>query len=302
MEIIQIEKLKYRYLKFLIPSVRNEWTNRNKYIFNDAYRPVLPNQVNLFWTGTYEGKITEHENLGDYLSLIIVQYLLADKGLELNQQTRKTSCLYAIGSIVGFGYQDAVIWGSGLLNSRNVLRCLRQKLDIRAVRGPYTRKLLLRYGIKCPEIYGDPACLLPLYYYPKVEKKYKYSLILHHNSELRKDEYVKSLIEKKGIHYIEILTTDYKLFVKEILESEYVISSALHGVILAECYGVPTIFLREKLNQDIKYEDWFSSTKRYNYSCITNMKDISTICANDLPEISYMQKAILESFPYDLWD
>lgn len=302
MEIIQIEKLKHRYLKFLVPSVKNEWIKRNTYIFNDPYRPVLPNQVNLFWTGTYKGKITEHENLGDYLSLVIVHYLLADKGLQLDQRTKKTSYLYAIGSIVGFGYQDAVIWGSGLLNSKNVLRCLRQKLDIRAVRGPCTRKLLLRYGIKCPEIYGDPACLLPLYYRPKEKKKYQYSLILHHNSELRKDEHVKSFMENAGIHYIEILTTDYKFFVKEILASKYIISSALHGIILAECYGIPTIFLQEKLNQDIKFKDWFFSTKRYNYSYITHIEDASEICANDLPEISSMQKAMLESFPYDLWN
>ena len=301
MEIVQIEKLKNRYLKFLVPSVRNEWTNRNKYIFNDSYRPIEPNRVNLFWTGTYEGKITEHENLGDYLSLVIVQYLLSDKGLELNQQTKKTSYLYAIGSIVGFGYQDAVIWGSGLLNSKNVLRCLRQKLDIRAVRGPCTRTLLLRYGIKCPEIYGDPACLLPLYYYPKVKKKYQYSLILHHNSELRKDEYVKSFIENMGIHYIEILTTDYKFFVNEILASEYIISSALHGIILAESYGIPTIFLQEKLNQDTKFMDWYFSTGRYNYSYITRIDDIARSRVNDLPDLSHIQKRLKQNFPYDLW-
>lgn len=168
--------------------------------------------------------------------------MLADKGLELDQQTNKTSYLYAIGSIIGFGYQDAIIWGSGLLNSKNALRCLRQKLDIRAVRDPCTRNLLLRYGIDCPEIYRDPACLLSRYYYPKMKKKYRYSLILHHNSALRKDEKVQAFIEKLGIHYIEILTTDYKYFVSEILSSEYIISSALHGIILSESYGIPTIF------------------------------------------------------------
>ncbi|MBS5431253.1 MAG: polysaccharide pyruvyl transferase family protein [Lachnospiraceae bacterium] len=301
MEIASVERLKNRYIKFLAPSVRHEWINRNKYIFNDPYRPVLSDRVNLFWTGTYKGEITKHENLGDYLSLVIVQSLLADKGLELDQQTNKTSYLYAIGSIIGFGYQDAVIWGSGLLNSKNVLRCLRQKLDIRAVRGPCTRNLLLRYGIDCPEIYGDPACLLSRYYYPKVKKKYRYSLILHHNSELRKDEKVKSFIDRIGIHYIEILTIDYKFFVSEILSSECVISSALHGIILSESYGIPTIFLRENLNQDIKFDDWYFSTGRYDYSYITRIEDISETQTNDLPDLSDMKNRLTQNFPYDLW-
>lgn len=302
MEIVQIEKIKNRYLRFLTPSARNEWINRNKYIFNDIYRPVLENQVNLFWTGTYEGRITAHENLGDYLSLVIVQLLLEEKGLDLSQKTNKTSYLYAIGSIIGFGYQDAVIWGSGLLTPKNALRCLRPQLDIRAVRGPYTRKMLLRYGIDCPEIYGDPACLLPLYYYPKVEKRYEYSLILHHSSEYRKNKEMKLFCQKKGIHYIEICTTDFKFFIKEVLASRHIISSALHGIILAESYGVPTIFLHEKLNQDIKFDDWYFSTNRYKYSYITSLYKGADACPNDLPEISYMQKNIRMSFPYDLWE
>lgn len=285
----------------MFPYVREEWKNRHKYIFNDLDRPIVKKRVNLFWTGTYNGKITDHENLGDYLSCIIVESILRDKGLQLDNETDKTYCLYAVGSVIGWGYQDAVIWGSGLLNGKNALRCLRQKLDIRAVRGPCTRYILLRYGIDCPEVYGDPACLLPKYYYPKVEKKYRYSLILHHNSELRNRQDVKSFMEKRQIHYIEIMTTDYKKFVQEILQSETVISSALHGIILAESYKVPTIFLREQLNQDIKFDDWYFSTGRYDYKYVTRLEDALSCDESYVPDIKNMQRNLIESFPYDLW-
>ena len=86
----KIEKIKYCYLKFLLPSAKKDWKNRNKYIFNDLMRPVLDEKVNLFWTGTYQGKITNHENLGDYLSLIIVDYLLKNHNLNLNNKTNQT--------------------------------------------------------------------------------------------------------------------------------------------------------------------------------------------------------------------
>lgn len=76
MEIVPLEWITNRFLKFLFPYVREEWKNRHKYIFNDLDRPIVKKRVNLFWTGTYNGKITDHENLGDYLSCIIVESIL----------------------------------------------------------------------------------------------------------------------------------------------------------------------------------------------------------------------------------
>ena len=296
-----IKKIIFGYFKFLFPSVIKEWKNRNKYIFNDINRPISNNKVNLFWTGTFEGEVTNHENLGDYLSLVIVNKLLSESKLNLDTETDRTYYLYAIGSIIGYGYQDAVIWGSGLLTYRNVLRCLRQKFDIRAVRGPCTKKILCEYGIKCPEIYGDPACLLPLFYKPNVKKRWKYSIILHHKSKYRNNEYLKKYIKERGVHYIEIMTIDYKKFVEEILSSEYIISSALHGIILSESYGISTIFLRENLGQDLKFDDWYYSTERFEYIYINDMSEILKDKANIVPNVKNMQLNLIDTFPYDLW-
>lgn len=45
-----------------------------------------------------------------------------------------------------------------------------QKIDVRAVRGPETRRILISMGYGCPEIYGDSVVLLPIFY-PKDIKK-----------------------------------------------------------------------------------------------------------------------------------
>lgn len=289
------------YLRYIKPGMWREWNSRNKMIFGDEYRPIKKNKVNLFWTGTYKGEITEHENLGDYLSLIVVEYMLKKRGLDLKAQTEKTEYLYAIGSIIGFGLQDATIWGSGFLRKENARRLVRTKLDIRAVRGPYTKAYLEKMGFKCPEIYGDPAVLMPLIYSSSGEKKYSCSIVLHHSSKLRENI---SGIEDLGLHYIEIKTTDYKHFIDEIVQSDMVISSALHGIILAEAYGIPTVYLKDsEINQDLKFDDYYSGTGRvqYEYACTID-EALKSKPTNSLPKIEDMSSALMEAFPYDLWN
>lgn len=289
------------YLRYIKPDLWREWNSRNRLIFGDEYRPIQKNRVNLFWTGTYKGQITDHENLGDYLSIIVVEHMLKKRGLDLRSQIDKTEYLYAIGSIIGFGLQDAIIWGSGLLRKENAFRLVRSKLDIRAVRGPYTKEYLEKMGFKCPEIYGDPAVLMPTIYSSTEEKKYSCSIVLHHASKLRKNI---SEIEDLGIHYIEIRTSDYKYFIDEIVRSDMVISSALHGIILAEAYGVPTVYLKEdEINQDLKFDDYYGGSGRVQYEYARAIDEALKIKpANRLPKLDDMCSALMETFPYDLWE
>ena len=74
-----------------------------------------------------------------------------------------------IGSILGFRCQNAVVWGSGILNTNKKIRyrIKLSNLDIRAVRGPKTREQLVKLGKECPCVFGDPAVLLPYIYMPK---------------------------------------------------------------------------------------------------------------------------------------
>lgn len=286
-----------KYLKFFYPRFFHEWENRNNFIFNEPEWSVKAERVNLCWS---KSKIEEHENVGDYLALVITEEILRENGHTLQDKVSETRFLYTIGSIVGRGYHDATIWGSGLLKEKNALRCLRPKLDIRAIRGPETRRILMSYGVQCPAIYGDGAVLLPRYYRPDLKKKWKYSLVLHHNSPQRKNWLEES--KRYGIHYIEIQTTDYKKFVDEIVQSEIVISSALHGIILSESYGVPAIFLKEDLGQDIKFKDWFWATGRKDFKYITDLNELAEEKCNSLPDLREMRERMLDAFPLDLWE
>lgn len=112
------------------------------------------------------------------------------------------------------------------------------KYDFRAVRGPLTRELVQEYGHKCPEVYGDPAILMPLIYQPKVEKKHDLLVIPQFvtESEFRKNH--------PNLYMVSMNTNDYKSVIDAIVSSKMVITSSLHGIILAEAYGVPAVFFR----------------------------------------------------------
>lgn len=273
------------YLKF------HEWhiyIKRNRIIFSNLKRPASKSSVNInYWTPK-----DENENLGDYLSLVVCNHLTKNTK---DISKIKYRHLYAIGSILGFGYQDAVVWGSGMLSPNNLYlnRIKKQNLDIRSVRGPKTREVLLSLGKKCPEKYGDPAILMPLIYNPDIKKEYDVSLVMHFKD--------KNIEIPENINVINILTKDYKHFIDEIKKSRLIISSSLHGIILAEAYGVPAIFL--KGNQNIfKYEDWYFSTGRYDIRYAHTLSDAMEVEPMPLPNLEGLKQHLLNTFPYDLWN
>ena len=257
--------------------------------------PVIKKQVNLEWV--------DNGNLGDTLGPVIYKWMLDQHGIKPDLVTKKTYHLYTCGSLVGVGYFNATIWGSGAHIVPNIKSLLYlngiRKYDIRAVRGPVTRRILLDCGYDCPEVYGDPAIIMPLIYNTDtIEKKYDVSVVLHY--------YLKNSVEYQidGCHYIDIETSNYKKFIDEVKASKLIISSSLHGIILAEAYGVPAIFLNTGGYVDralMKYYDWYFSTNRWNVKMAKTIDEALAIEPMPLPDLSVMREKLLAVFPYDLW-
>ena len=242
-------------------------------------------------------------NLGDYLGFVITSWMLEKKGLSLDTWIPERRHLNTVGSSLLTMFQNATIWGSGVERdclSRAVLFLSRYpltRLDIRAVRGPLSREVMMRLGQKCPKIYGDPAILMPLIYSPDVEKCNKYSVVIQYCREKQFRE------THPDEHIISMNTNDYKSVIDEIKKSEMVYSSSLHGIILAEAYGVPAVFFRGLPKTiDFKYMDYYSSTGRENIHLSDTFEEAQHIEPPILPNLSALQNGLLESFPYDLWD
>lgn len=156
---------------------------------------------------------------------------------------------------------QSIIWGAGLMNEYP--KKLVKPQRICAVRGPKTREILLTHGIQCPPIYGDPALLLPLYYRPKSRKKYRIGIIPHYTE---KDFIPEQISTNSNIHYIKIQGyLNWLDFIEEVYACEYIISSSLHGLIIAEAYKIPSKWIEFKdapQRSRFKYHDFYASINK----------------------------------------
>ena len=264
----------------------------NHFILLNPRNRAKKNRVNLnYWNGK--------PNLGDAISPVIVNYMLEKRKMNLETPVAKTNHLYAVGSVITAGIQNCVVWGSGVLYTTLGYRLKNRNLDIRSVRGPLTRMILMEYGYDVPKIYGDPAMLLPeIYNNNSIKKEYKYGLIMHKNGS----EFFKDVDSLDGTYrFIDIKTNDYKKFVDELLSVEYVISSSLHGIILAESYGIPAILVKPEFSM-FKYMDWYYSTNRTTFPIIESLSEIQNCEFPEIPNLAKMREQVKNAFPYDIFD
>jgi succinoglycan biosynthesis protein ExoV len=205
-------------------------------------------------------KLTYHEgkNFGDALNPLIFNYFLGEDFFDDDESVQ----FLGIGSILGLKKKPGkkIVFSSGFADgdrdTYGDLPELSKDYQIICVRGPKTASLL-----KLDEklAIADGAILLPLFYsLNKPEKKFKYSLILHHKSM---DFYAgwKDLALACGINFID-MRADIGSIVEDIKSSEIVFSEAMHGAIVADAYRVPWVAVNfyPHINY-FKWEDWCSS-------------------------------------------
>jgi len=238
-------------------------------------------------------------NFGDYLSLKLVERIVgSDVEIYKKKFFKSEQKLLAIGSILYFANQDDVIWGAGT-NGKRTLKSDYSftNLDIRSVRGPLTRKFLMEtLGIEeCPEIYGDPALLVP-YFFPEYKKsehpKYDFIVIPHYSEEY--------LFPKNERFEVVYPTESLFSIFEKITNSQFVISSSLHGVIVAEAFGIPARYLRVTENEPIlKYDDYYISTNRPNYKIARSIEE--ALLMGGEPAFECDLEKIYDAFPFDYW-
>lgn len=239
-------------------------------------------------------------NFGDYLSRVIIERVI---GGPVSCYTKKGKDqgkkLLAIGSILYFASDEDVIWGSGV-NGKTFDKKYYNftNLDVRAVRGPITRKFLMdQFQIECPEVYGDPALLFP-YLFPEFKKSPSpsrdYLIIPHYTDQ--------HLFPKDRYNNVVYTSEPWQEIVRQILDSKFVIGSSLHALVVAEAFGIPARLLRiseNKHNHILKYYDYYLGTNRPHFQFATSVEEALEMGGE--PPIQCDLEKLYKAFPSEFW-
>jgi len=232
---------------------------------------------------------------------------------------------------------NTVAWGAGSVGVMWNERVFSNPRKICSVRGPMTYQFLYEANIDCPQVYGDPALLLPLVYQPKVGAppstlpRREGTLFETQNSKLKTKRYHLGIIphiddlhhpvieEIREKHTEEILIIDLAHYEKwtdviyQICSCERILSSSLHGLIVSDAYQVPSCWIEltgKILGGHFKYYDYASSVGRefdkpYPVEKIEDVAYLSDNAESNFScagaeKIAELQQGLIETAPFKL--
>lgn len=237
-------------------------------------------------------------NFGDDLSSVIVSLMLAKMGRTLLDEAVEPRELLAIGSIIHLAKQNAVLWGSGVNGKIPEHFHTYRSLDVRAVRGPYTREWLWeKKRIEAPEIYGDPALLLPVLAGDRLKPEPVVEHIFVPNLNDMLNGVVFDLPPDTTV--VSPMQSWHRV-VEKIIQARFVSATSLHGVIVAEAFGIPARYVRLTETENIfKYNDYYSGTGRDSVEFARSVHE--AVEMGGVQEISTSFNRLYDAFPTDLW-
>lgn len=202
-------------------------------------------------------------NWGDAINPVLIRHLSGRDPIPYDEvlNLRNRPVHSVVGSMLdGSRVRNLVVWGSGFMHrdSRFPVR----PREIHAVRGPLTRELILRQGLDCPDVYGDPALLYPRFYRPEVATEYGLGIVPHLQDRL--DPVTERFRERPDVLVIDIFG-GIRRVVDEICRCRAIASSSLHGLVAADAYGVPSAWIKisdRVRGGSFKFRDYFLSLGR----------------------------------------
>jgi len=216
----------------------------------------------------------------------------------------------AVGSILSlYKSKCGVVWGSGIISEDADII----DYDFKAVRGKYTQNRIIKLGFVPPDVCGDPAILLPLIIGRNKNKINDIGVVPHviHYAFLKQVKLLSdyALIDLRG--------SEIERIVAEITGCNMILSTSLHGIIVAHAYGIPAVWCKVKdkplIGDDVKFKDYFSSVDIEEYDPIVidfdDMMSAQYLCDQivsrdimTLPRknITDIQRELLSVAPFEL--
>ncbi|MGX1701063.1 polysaccharide pyruvyl transferase family protein [Microbacterium sp. NPDC055357] len=228
-------------------------------------------------------------NFGDLLGPWIVRRMVGRLGL--GRALSRSPRLLAVGSIMRLGLEGDVVWGAGI-NGKTVDGAVFPRLDVRAVRGPLTARVLRTFGNDVPEVFGDPALLIPHLWTDDelgIRRRTTGVVLMPNYNDIR--HWPSHAIDPRG---------DVLERVRLLASAELVVASSLHAVVIAEAYGVPAVLVTSTREKPFKYEDHYEGTGRRAPAPAPDWEQgLQTAPAP--PITGWSPAPLMDAFPRDLW-
>lgn len=219
---------------------------------------------------------TKLRNMGDELNKLILEKCF---GYEVVRCSFLEGELCAIGSclgmytlhgtfpmrirqrINGITRPEVSIWGTGFINYSDCEgRFFKRNMKFCAVRGELTRKRVEKMTGRTLDIpTADPGILASELLKEQPEKSYEAGIIPH-LCDL-KDPKMEELLERYNGRFINVKDEPVKV-VQEIARCRCILSSSLHGLVVADSLGIPNlhvVFGDRLLGDGYKFDDYYSA-------------------------------------------
>ncbi len=269
----------------------------------------LVEELGMWWDG--------RANFGDLIGPWLVETMTGKPIINARFAVTESAVLSTVGSIIHMITHDRTdVWGSGLMyppTPRQIKRLGRLRdVRVHAVRGKKTRESLIQaLGWDVPEVFGDPALLLPRYLQPEDgphtagtgAETAAISVVPHYKHAAKFMGKMTAHTRLVDVH------DDLRNVVSSIATSRACLSTSLHGIIIAQAYGVPWRWLKmeghELQGGDFKFEDFFSTLTSEDVSSIELSNDelkganLEAIAEEaTLPELDIDLDALDAAFPH----
>ncbi len=202
-------------------------------------------------------------NFGDALSPVMVA-ALSGRPIQHAEFDGEGERIAAVGTI-GHGLHNGVIWvwGTGSSDKDFAPRDRNTQLRVRATRGPVSWRLLTRHEPNRRAVYGDPVWLLPRFYNPPRTPKWDLGVIMHLSEHVDREpdltnrplhaRYAIPDSLRGSVRLLDTITSvsadALRQRLDDILSCRRIVSTSLHGMVIAESYGIPCLYFPPRIRQ-----------------------------------------------------
>ena len=242
-------------------------------------------------------------NFGDWLSPAICA---AISGRSIEYVEPNGCDLVAIGSILhrvkhGWWTRAVHVWGSGFIEE---VAPRRGKHFYHAVRGRKTAALLQGAEVQA---LGDPGLLCDLLVpdYKSIPKQHALGIIPHYQDK-GYPAVVSGAAQRPGAKVLDVFT-ELPGLLREIAACEMILSSSLHGLIVADAFGIPNAWIKvsgELRGGDFKFHDYYSAFGINNPQPLGLNEGLTASALAELaqryerPGLAELKLSLLASFPF----